>query len=109
MRTLTSSPYRGAASSTSWSALFASAPVVAQELEIVVRNVLGNRGDKVARGEELEVVPDLLVHAGEVVEDRSECRSRAPIRRELADPDRNLGRFGGVIPVDPCCGDMQNP
>jgi hypothetical protein len=51
-------------------------PVVAHELEALVGNVLGDRGDKVARGEDLEVAPDLLVHAG-AVEDRSGCRSRA--------------------------------
>jgi hypothetical protein len=38
-------------------------PVIAHELEALVGNVLGDRGDKVARGEDLEVAPDLLVHA----------------------------------------------
>ena len=41
-------------------------PVVAHELEALVGNVLGDRGDKVARGEDLEVAPNLLVHAGAV-------------------------------------------
>jgi hypothetical protein len=51
-------------------------PVIAHELEALVGNVLGDRGDKVARGEDLEVARDLLVHAG-AGEDRSGCRSRA--------------------------------
>jgi hypothetical protein len=34
-----------------------------------------DRGDKVPRGEDLEVAPNLLAHAG-AVEDRSGCRSR---------------------------------
>ena len=42
--------------------------------------MLGDRGDKVARGEDLEVAPDLLVHAA-AVEDRSGCRSRARLGR----------------------------
>ena len=51
-------------------------PVVAHELEALVGNVLGDRGDKVARGQDLEVAPDLLVYAA-AVEDRFGCRSRA--------------------------------
>ena len=47
-------------------------PVIAHELEALVGNVLGDRGDKVARGEDLEVAPDPFVHAG-AVEDRSGC------------------------------------
>ena len=38
-------------------------PVVTHELEALVGNG-GDHGDKVARGEDLEVAPDLLVHSG---------------------------------------------
>ena len=64
-------------------------PVVAHELEALVGNVLGDRGDKVARGEDLEVAPDLLVHAG-AVEDRSGCRSRARLGRPHLSTEKGL-------------------
>lgn len=42
--------------------LVAVPPVVADELEAFVRDVLGDAGDKVAWAQHLEIVPDLRVH-----------------------------------------------